>query len=99
MTDKEDMMLERRLRACAVPPPGAEMEERIIRAAARLPQRRSVWSWLRALCEEFRLPAPAYSFASLLAAGFLAGFAAHPEVDAPVSGGALEQIYEDGGWL
>lgn len=57
-----------------IPPASNDLADRIILAAAKIEQKQSIWQIIQTLFEEFKIPAPAYSFSSLLIISFVAGF-------------------------
>jgi hypothetical protein len=56
------------------PPANNDFASRIIIAASHIDQKTSIWNSISRIFEELKVPAPAYSFASLMLVGFVAGF-------------------------
>jgi hypothetical protein len=81
MDDKRDEKLEQMLRSRRMEPASADLAQRIILRAGKLPQSRmlSPWQWLRELCAEFHLPKPAYVLATALIFGLVIGFSTPPD--------------------
>lgn len=94
--DKEQK-LEQLLHAYMVPSASDDLADRIIRAASRVEQKQNVWQWVSRMCEEFRLPLPAYSFASLLLIGFFAGFIYPDTEDYAATDTVFEQLFYESG--
>lgn len=78
MSQNDDERLEGLLRTRRLESASANLSERIIRAARRLPQRdeSSFWQSIGDLFNEFHLPRPAYVLAAALALGIGLGFTA-----------------------
>jgi hypothetical protein len=81
MDDKRDDKLDQMLRSRRMEPASADLTQRIILQAQRLPQHRflSPWQWLREVCAEFHLPKPAYVLATALLFGLVIGFSTPPD--------------------
>jgi len=77
----KDKQLDQLMSTYKVPLVSTGLADRIILAASHVQQRQSIWSWIGRMFEEFKLPLPGYSFASLLTIGFLVGFLAYDYVD------------------
>lgn len=75
-----------------IPPASRNLADRIIMAASLIEQKQNLWVLTGKIFKEFKLPSPAYSFASLLLVGFLAGFIIHgtPQIYA-----SDDILYED----
>lgn len=72
---RENEQFEANLQRRVFEAPSEDLASRIIQQAEGIPQRRAVygWSWFQQLFAEFRLPAPAYSFATLVMVGVAIG--------------------------
>ena len=59
-----------------------DLASRIINRAASIQQKPNIWQIFKSFCNEFKLPEPALSLASLVFIGFLVGFATYSNSDA-----------------
>ncbi len=91
------MQLEQLFKSYKVPPASDGLASGIIIAASHIPQKQSIWRWISRMFEEFMLPAPAYSLASMLIVGFLMGVATYKNAEAQTApDNIIEQLlYQD----
>jgi hypothetical protein len=103
MSDTDEQELERMLRSRRFEPAGADLEERIILKAQRIPQNQAITltAWVRRLFAEFHLPQPAYVMAVTLIAGVLIGLYApnHTTISDPDPVDTESFLYPDEGPL
>lgn len=98
-----DKQLEQLMYAYKVQSASDDLADKIILATKHIKQRQNIWNWINRIFDEFRLPVPRYSLASLFIIGLLVGFLFYDYIDSinikdtyEVSDNTFDQfLYED----
>ncbi|MFW0778121.1 MAG: hypothetical protein ACN2B6_10450 [Rickettsiales bacterium] len=96
----DEQKLEELMYSHTVPPVRQAFADEIISASVQITQKLSLWKYIRRMFAEFHLPAPAYSFASLVMIGCIFGFTGSSDSYAyDTQPNVFEQLLEDDGVL